>query len=78
MINLDNVGMRPSNIARVINAMNPGEACEQVSAQQCIDYIRHKSKNIGQKFISIIKYFQEKVKADPKFSLPVRLIMQAH
>jgi len=33
MINLDNVGMRPSNIAHVINAMNPGEACEQVSAQ---------------------------------------------
>ena len=32
MINLEGIGMYPSNIARVVNAMDPGEYCEQVSA----------------------------------------------
>ena len=32
-----------------------------------IDYIRHKSKNIGQEFISIIRYFHEKVESDLEF-----------
>jgi len=44
MTNLDDVEMRHSNIARVVNTMNHEENCEQVSAQQCIDYIRHKRK----------------------------------
>jgi len=39
MTNLDDVGMRSSNIAHVVNVMNHEEDCEQVSAQQCIDYI---------------------------------------
>jgi len=57
MSNLDDVRMCPSNIARVVNTTNPGEDCEQVSAQQCIEYIRHKSKSIDHEFISIIRSF---------------------
>ena len=57
MINLDDIGMCP-NISCVVNAMNPEEDCEQVSARQCIDYIRHKSKNIGHEFISITNLFK--------------------
>ena len=67
MTNLDDVGMRSSNIAHVVNVMNHEEDCEQVSAQQCIDYIWHKNKNIGQEFISIIKYFQVKSESDSDF-----------
>ena len=40
---------------------------EQISAQQCIDFNRHKRNNIVQKFISIIKYFQEKTESDREF-----------
>ena len=69
MTNLDDVRMHPSNIALVVNAMNLREGCEQVSAQQCIDFIRHKRNNIGQEFIFIIKYFQEKAESDPEFFL---------
>ena len=39
MINLVDVGICPSNIARVVNAMNHGEDCEQVSPQKVIDFI---------------------------------------
>jgi len=38
MTDLDNVRMCPSNIARVVNAMNTGESCEQVSTQQYVNY----------------------------------------
>jgi len=31
MTDLDNVRMCPSNIAHVVNAMNTGQSCEQVS-----------------------------------------------
>ena len=67
MINLVDVGMRSSNITCVVNTINHRESCEQVNAQECIDFIRHKRNNIGQKFISIIKYFQEKAESDPEF-----------
>ena len=33
MTNLDDVGICPSNIACVVNVINPGESCEQVRAQ---------------------------------------------
>ena len=36
MSNLVDVGMRPSNISRVVNAMSQGEGCEEVSPQQVI------------------------------------------
>ena len=39
MINLNDLRMRPSNIAHVVSAMNPDKSCEHVSVQQCIDYI---------------------------------------
>ena len=69
MTNLVDVGIRPSNISRVVNAINYGEGCEEVSPQQIIDFIRHRRNNIGQEFISIIKYFQEKAEFDPDFFL---------
>ena len=56
-----------SNIAHVVNVMNPEEDCEQVSAQLCINYIRYKSKNIGHKFISIIRSFLDRRKIDLEF-----------
>ena len=61
------VKIRPSNIFRVINTMNHGEGCEEVSPQQVINYTRHRRNNIGHEFISIIKYFQEKAESDPDF-----------
>ena len=66
MINLNDVGMS-SNITHAVNAMNLGEDCEQVSAQQFIDYIRHKSKNIDHEFIFIVRYFQYKRETDSAF-----------
>ena len=60
MSNLVDVGMRPSNISRVVNAMSHGEGCEEVSLQQVIDFIRHRKNNIGHEFISIIKYLEKK------------------
>ena len=35
--NLVDVEIRPSNISRVVNAMNHEEGCEEVSPQQVID-----------------------------------------
>ena len=67
MSNLVDVGIRPSNISRVVNAMNHGEGCEEVSPQQVIDFTRHRRNNIGHEFIAIIKYFQEKAESDPEF-----------
>jgi len=64
---LVDVGIRTSNISRVVNAMNHGEAYEEVSSQQVIDFTRHRRNNIGHEFISIIKYFQEKTVFDPDF-----------
>ena len=79
MSNLVDVGMRPSNIFRVVNAMSQGEGCEEVSPQQVIDFTRRRRNNIGHEFIAIIKYFQEKAESDPDFfSLQVKLIMRAH
>ena len=46
MTNLVDVGMRPSNIACVVNAMNHREGCEQVNPQQVIDFIQHRRNNI--------------------------------
>ena len=62
-----NVGMHPSNISRIVNVMNHGEGCEEVSPQQVIDFIRQRRNNTGQKFIFIIKYFQEKAESDLEF-----------
>jgi len=39
MTNLIDKGMRPFNIFCVVNKMNHGEACEEVSPQQVIDFI---------------------------------------
>ena len=47
--------------------MNHGEGCEEVSPQQVIDFTRHRRSSIGHEFISIIKYFQEKVESEPDF-----------
>ena len=47
--------------------MNHGEGCEEVSPQQVIDFTHHCRNNIAHEFISIIKYFQEKVESDPDF-----------
>jgi len=66
MTNLVDIRMHHSNIACVVNTMNHGESCEQVSPQQVIDFSWHKRNNIGQKFISIIKYFQEKAELNPE------------
>ena len=67
MTNLIVVGMHHSNIFRLVNAMNHGEDCEEVSPQQVIDFIRHRRNNIGQEFISVIKYFKEKAELDSEF-----------
>ena len=40
MSNLVDVGIRPSNIFYVVNAMNHGENCEEVNPQQVIDFTR--------------------------------------
>ena len=37
MANLDDVGMRPSNIVRIVNAINHGEGCEQVFINNLIN-----------------------------------------
>ena len=47
--------------------MNDVEGCEKVSPQQVIDFIQHRRNNIGQEFISVIKYFQEKAESDLEF-----------
>jgi len=52
MTNLVDVRIRPSNIFRVVNAMNYGECYEEVSLQQVIDFIRHRRNNIGHEFRS--------------------------
>ena len=52
MTNLVDVGIRPSNISRVINAMNHRKGCEEVSPQQVINFIRYQRNNIGQEFRS--------------------------
>ena len=67
MSNLVDVGMRPSNISRVVNAMSQEEGCEEVSPQQVIDLTRQRRNNCGHEFIAIIKYFQEKAETDPEF-----------
>jgi len=67
MTNLLDVGIRPSNISHIVNAMNHIKDCEEVSPQQAIDFIRHWRNNISQEFISVIKYFQEKTESDPEF-----------
>jgi len=67
MTNLVDLRMRPSNISHIVNAMNHGEDCDEVSSKQSIDFIRHRKNNIGQEFISVIKYFQEKAESDLEF-----------
>ena len=52
MTNLIDVRIHPLNIFRVVNAMNNGEGCEEVSPQQVIDFIRYQRNNIGQEFRS--------------------------
>ena len=69
MTNLVDAGIHPLNISRVINVMNHGEGCEEVSSQQVIDFTRHRRSNVGHEFISIIKYFQEKAESDLNFFL---------
>ena len=62
--------MRPSNIDRVVNAINIKEDGEQVGRLQYIDYIRHKSNNIDHEFISIIRPFQDRGETDLDFLFP--------
>ena len=57
MTNLFDVGIRPSNIFRVVNAINHGERCEKVSPQQIIDFIRHRRNNIAREFIEFSDQF---------------------
>ena len=47
MTNLVDVRSHPSNISRVVNALNHGERCEEVSPQQFIDFIRHHRNNMA-------------------------------
>jgi len=44
MTNLNDVGMRPYNISRVVNTMNSREDCAQESTQQCIKYIHVRAR----------------------------------
>jgi len=65
MSNLDNRGIRASNISYGVNVFNIEE--DEEHTQQCIDYIRLKSDNIGNECISIITYFQDRREMDPDF-----------
>ena len=78
MTNLFDVEMRPSNIGRVVNAMNHGEGCKHVSSQQVIDFICHKRNNIGQDLFLSSNIFKRKQSQIQNFSLLVRLVVQAH
>jgi len=60
MTNLVDVGIRPSNISRVVNAMKHGEGCEEVSSQQVINFIRHQRNNIARSLYRSSNIFNKK------------------
>ena len=60
-------GLRPSTIAKVVNAHGNGED-EMVTTQQCVDYLRVQRKNmVGRECISIVHHFLAKRVSDPSF-----------
>ncbi|XP_020262590.1 protein FAR1-RELATED SEQUENCE 5-like [Asparagus officinalis] len=70
---LQEEGMPPSTISRVINATT-GREGELVTPQQCIDHIRYQRvNNIGHEFISIIKHFQSLTANDPEFYFAIEV-----
>ncbi|XP_020257971.1 protein FAR1-RELATED SEQUENCE 5-like [Asparagus officinalis] len=70
---LQEEGMPPSTISRVINATT-GREGELVTPQQCIDHIRYKRvNNIGHECISIIKHFQSVTANDPEFYFAIKV-----
>ena len=75
MTNLVDVRTCPSNIAHVINAMNHIEGYEQVSVQQCIDFIQHKKIILDRSSFLSLNIFKRKQSQIQNFSSPMRLIM---
>ncbi|XP_020269470.1 protein FAR1-RELATED SEQUENCE 5-like [Asparagus officinalis] len=70
---LQEEGMPPSTISRVINATT-GREGELVTPQQCIDHIRYQRvNNIGHECISIIKHFQSLTANDPEFYFAIEV-----
>ncbi|XP_020249983.1 protein FAR1-RELATED SEQUENCE 5-like [Asparagus officinalis] len=70
---LQEEGMPPSTISRVINATN-GREGEIVTSQQCIDHIRtQRVNNIGHECISIIRHFQSATANDPEFYFAIEI-----
>ncbi|XP_020259008.1 protein FAR1-RELATED SEQUENCE 5-like [Asparagus officinalis] len=70
---LQEEGMPPSTISRVINATT-GREGELVTPQQCIDHIRYQRvNNIGHECISIIKHFQSMTANDPEFYFAIEV-----
>ncbi|XP_020263101.1 protein FAR1-RELATED SEQUENCE 5-like [Asparagus officinalis] len=64
---LQEEGITPSTISRVINATS-GREDELVTPQQCIDYMKtQRHNNIGNECISVIQYFQRKAASDADF-----------
>ncbi|XP_020266058.1 protein FAR1-RELATED SEQUENCE 5-like [Asparagus officinalis] len=70
---LQEEGMPPFTISRVINATN-GREGELVTPQQYIDHIRtQRVNNIGHECISIIRHFQSATANDPEFYFAIEV-----
>ncbi|KAK2980054.1 hypothetical protein RJ640_000120 [Escallonia rubra] len=64
---LNNEGLKPSQITRVVNVMKPSEEAD-ITPRQCYSIIRVERKNnVGKECYGIIKHFQEKAALDDSY-----------
>ncbi|KAK2991777.1 hypothetical protein RJ640_015511 [Escallonia rubra] len=70
---INNEGLKPSQITRVVNVMKPNEEAD-VTPRQCSSIIRVERKNnVGKECYGIIKHFQEKATLDDSYYFAVDL-----
>ena len=78
MTNLNDIGMRLSNIARVVNTLNHGEDCEQGRANSLLILSDIRARTLATSSYLSSNLFKIRGRQIQNFSLPVRLIMRAH
>ena len=78
MSNLVDIGIRPSNIFRVLNAMNHVESCEEVSPQKVMILLVKIAITLAMSLLRSSNISKRKLSPIQNFSLQVKLIMRAH
>ncbi|KAL6558720.1 hypothetical protein OROMI_019070 [Orobanche minor] len=67
------IGIGPARISRLINVTS-GDSSNNVTSQQCTDYLKIKRKNnIGKECMTVIHKFMERQASDPEFYYAIEI-----